>query len=222
MHAKEDESATERADSVTGLSNRARLVRSAARCGYCFSATPLYIIHPLYSPSNWWSTQSIKKESLPMKVPESSIQTLLKDLEQKQDELVGVTTLCGRAVSRSTHNIHLAINDGIVAVPIENVERVIPLGNSQPNAIGLVVRNPQEIRPLLKVRPAGPFHGIGSAAGTTVEAARDGDTVLTDRTFKFLQGVGTCVGTDTDTISGGAPDQCDDVETSCNADDLNE
>ena len=80
---------------------------------------------------------------------------------------------------------------------------------------------------MLQVRPVGSGNGSGSGGGGTkgggtVEAARDGEIVFTDRTFKDYIGVGTCTYTDTDTVSGGQgqPDQCDDsVPDNCPADD---
>jgi hypothetical protein len=153
--------------------------------------------------------------------PNPSVQDLLGRLPEKTDDHVGVTTLMGRAVSRSANNVHVAIAGGIIAVPIANIETVARLAESQPDAVRIVVRNPQEIQPLLRVRPVGGG-APPPAGGGMVEAARDGDKVFTDRTFKDYVGVGTCTYTDTDTISGGhgEPDQCDDcVPDNCPADD---
>jgi hypothetical protein len=158
--------------------------------------------------------------------PDPVIRKLLDHLVERQDDRVGVTALSGRAVSRSATNVHLAVPGGIVAVPIANITGVFTLA-SQPDAVRIEVRNPQQIQPLLQVRPVGSGNGIGSGGGGTkgggtVEAARDGEIVFTDRTFKDYIGVGTCTYTDTDTVSGGQgqPDQCDDsVPDNCPADD---
>ena len=159
------------------------------------------------------------------KHPDSSVQKLLDELDQKQDDRVGVAILHGRAVSRSATNIHLAVRGGIVAVPITSVEEVAFLSKTQPNAVRLAVRNPMAIQALLRAKPVGALGGGISGGAGTVETARDGDIVYTNRTFQMYQGVATCTYTDTDTTSGGAgqPDQCDDCEPdSCPADDTAE
>jgi hypothetical protein len=159
--------------------------------------------------------------------PDSSVEKLLRHLPEKQDDHVALTTLKGRALSRSANNVHLAIAGGIVAVPIANIESVVPISDSQPDAVRIVVRNPQEIQPILRVRPGGPPAGDGSTLGGhgTIEVARDGETIFSDRTFKDYVGVATCTSTDTDTISGGhgEPDACDDsVPDNCPPDDVME
>lgn len=154
-----------------------------------------------------------------------SVRQLLDGLEQKQDDQVGLTTLTGRAVSRSDSNIHLAVRGGIAAIPITNIGEVVFLSKSQPDAVRIAVRDPAAIQPLLKVKPNGGPSGGTPGGGGTVEEARDGEKVYTDRTYKAYQGVATCTYTDTDTISGGQgqPDQCDDSEPDgCPADDTME
>jgi hypothetical protein len=150
-----------------------------------------------------------------------SIKNLLDRLEEKSDDQVGLTALRGRALSRSSHNLHLAIQGGIVAVPIENIQEVTSLSTAQPDLVQLLIRNPQKIQPLLKVRPFNPFGGNGG--GGSVEAARDGEVVPANREARYPGvGVSTCMSTDSDTISGGngETDACDDVKENCSADDL--
>jgi hypothetical protein len=145
--------------------------------------------------------------------PDHSLEQLLDRLEEKPDDKVGVTTLKGRAVSRSANNVHIAISGGIVAVPIKNIGRVSALSRSQPDAVRLEVRNPQDIQPLLRVRAQGGGTGFGSGGSGTFETARNGEVVGTDRHYTVLQGAGTIEYTDTDTTSGqGDADQCDDSE----------
>src|SRR3984957_14927683 len=74
----------------------------------------------------------------------TSIKDLLDRLKEKPDEQVGLTALRGRALSRSAHNLHLAISGGIVAVPIANIQEVTSLGKAQPDVVQLLIRNPQE------------------------------------------------------------------------------
>jgi hypothetical protein len=150
-----------------------------------------------------------------------SVQQLLRGLEQKHDDQVGLTTLTGRAVSRSDNNVHLAVRGGIAAIPITNIEDVVFLSKSQPDAVRIAVRDPAAIQSLLRVRSGGAPGGGTSDDGETADA-RIGEKVYTDRTYLVYQGVATCTYTDTDTIStgDGNPDQCDDSEPdNCPADD---
>ena len=149
-----------------------------------------------------------------------SIKALLDRLEEKPNEQVGLTALRGRALSRSADSVHMAVRGGIVAVPIANIEEVTSLGDSQPNVVQLLIRDPRQIHPLLRVRPFNPYGGANG--GQTVEAARDGEIVPGDREVTYPGvGVSTCTSTDTDTTSGnGEADQCDDVDETCHADDV--
>jgi hypothetical protein len=155
-----------------------------------------------------------------------SIQKLLDSLEKKPDERVAIKALIGRALSRSDKNLHLAVSGGIVAVPIANIENIVSVTESQADVVRVIVRNPQEIRTLLRARLSQPASGgviLGGVGMGNVETARDGDTVPGNRDYTVNLGVGTCNYTDTDTITGGQgqPDACDGSEaTECHADDV--
>lgn len=154
------------------------------------------------------------------RISETSIDTLLNRLQEKPDEQVGLTALRGRALSRSAHNVHLATRAGIVAVPIKCIQQVASLSNTQHDVVQLLVRNPQQIQPLLRVRPFNPFGASGGPE--SVEAEMAGEIVPGDNEFTYWGvGVSTCTSTDTATTSGvdGAPDQTDDVNETCQADD---
>jgi len=153
---------------------------------------------------------------------ETSIKSLLDRLDEKPDEHVGVTALRGRALSRSAQNLHLATSGGIVAIPIANIQDVTLLGD-QPDMVHLLVRNPQQIQPLLKTRPFNPYGGQRASGSVGASEAR---TVYGNNEFGPYNGPGvsTCTSYDTATISGvdGGPDATDDVEQDCHADDLRE
>jgi len=142
------------------------------------------------------------------------IKKLLERLDQKKDEEVAVTTLKGRALSRSATNVHLATSAGIIAVPIANIKEVVSLSDAATDLVRIVVRNPKDIRQLLGVRPAWPPTGGGSGGGGgTVAMMEDGEILPTDRNpEKNYVGVGTYITTDSDTITGGQgnPDATDD------------
>ena len=147
--------------------------------------------------------------------PDASVQKLLSGLAQKNDDEVAVVTLKGRALSRSTTNVHVATTAGIVAIPIANIEKVVSLSDKQADLVRIVVRNPKDIRQLLGVRPLGPVGGGGSTGGGVI-AMEDGEILPTDRNpERLMVGVGTYTETDTDTITGGQgnPDATDDRQT---------
>ena len=149
--------------------------------------------------------------------PEASIKKLLDSLEQKNDNEVAVTTLKGRALSRSATSVHLATTAGIIAVPIANIKEVISLSDTPADLVRVVVTNPKDVRQLLGVRPAWPIGGTGSGGvgGGGAVAMEDGETLPTDRNpEKTFVGVGTYLTTDSDTITGGQgnPDATDDRE----------
>jgi hypothetical protein len=87
------------------------------------------------------------KEDNSKQQADQSVKKLLDRLEQREDDRVAITSLNGRALSRSSNNnLHLATAGGIVAVPIANIRQVIQLSDSDPVAVRLVVRNPQDIK----------------------------------------------------------------------------
>jgi len=143
----------------------------------------------------------------------ASVQELLGRLAEKSDDRVALKVLEGRALSRSAKSVHVAVSGGIVAVPIANIEEVVSTVASQPDMVRMVVRNPHEIEPLLRVRLTRPGgSGTGGASGGAIEQARDGDIVYTDRVTRLQMGAATYTTTDTDTITGGdgQPDASDD------------
>ncbi len=146
----------------------------------------------------------------------ASIEKFLDGLEQKNDNEVAVTTLKGRALSRSATNVHLATTSGIVAVPIANIKEVVSLSDTHADVVRIVVKNPKDLRQLLGVRPAWPIGGGGSSGGGAVAMMEDGEILPTDRyPEKEYVGVGTFITTDTDTITGGQgnPDATDDRQS---------
>ena len=158
--------------------------------------------------------------------PSVPIKKLLDRLDHKKDEKVAVTTVKGRAVSRSATNVHLATSSGIIAVPIANIKEVVSLSDATAGLVRIVVENPKDIRQLLGVKPAWPPTGGGSGGGGGAVAMEEGETLPTDRNPETnYVGVGCYVTTDTDTITGGQgnPDATDDREDGAvSADDTQE
>lgn len=134
-----------------------------------------------------------------------SVEKFLDGLEQRKDDQVAVTTLEGRALSRSGTNVHLATVAGIVAVPIANIKEVVSLSDAHADLVRVVVQNPKDIRQLLGVRPAFPLGLRGpGGGGATIEDMEDGDTENTnDNELTEYQGVATVTTWDTATYTGG-------------------
>lgn len=133
------------------------------------------------------------------------IEKFLDGLEQKSDDQVAVTTLKGRALSRSGTDVHLATVAGIVAVPISNIKEVVSLSDARADLVRVVVQNPKNIRQLLGVRPALPLGLRGPGGGAdTIADIEDGDTENTVRNPDTeYTGAWTATTYDTDTYTGG-------------------
>jgi hypothetical protein len=133
-----------------------------------------------------------------------TLDDLLARIDEVQDEDVARTTLQGRALSRSTDNLHLAVRTGILAIPLLSIERVISVPGARPDIVRVVVKNPSAVQTLYQAASSTEGHRqrgewIGSGPGV---------------------GVSTCDYYDTSTITGGQADQCDDNDADCHADDL--
>jgi hypothetical protein len=181
------------------------------------------------------SSERVVQPMKPTSDPDVPIQNLLDRLKQKPDDQVAVTTLMGRALSRSADKVHLAFGGGLVAIPVANIQRVISVSSSHPDVVRLVVRNPEDIQSLLEVTPVAvpPTGRFGQVKedvdddddnGDNGDDAEGGytDTIPTDRNSITGYGVGvsTCTWSDTDTITGGEADAVDDYPAhDCHADD---
>ena len=105
----------------------------------------------------------------PEDAPSKRISELLGKLQAQPD--AAQITLQGRATSRSETNLHLAVSSGIVAIPIDEIEDVVPLSTTtDPTLVSVLVKDASKVRHLLKVRSTmGAAEGSGSqAAGTQI------------------------------------------------------
>ena len=135
---------------------------------------------------------------------DKTLDELLARIDEVSDDDVVRATLQGRALSRSTDNLHLAVRTGVLAIPLTSIERVIPVPAARPDIVRVVVKNPAAVETLYQAAPS-----------------REG---LRERGEKIGSGPGvgvqTCDYYDTSTITGGQADQCDDNDMDCHADDL--
>ena len=138
----------------------------------------------------------------------SGLDDLLARLDSRSDDAVAMRTFQGRALSKSDTNLHLAVRTGIVAVPLANVVKVMPIRGTK-DMVRIVVRNPEEVRSLLRVTPQAAA-GDGTAVGL-----RRGEFI-----GKGFVGVATCNFYDTPTVTGEeGDDTSDDEDSDCEADD---
>ena len=79
---------------------------------------------------------------------------LLNRLETKAEEGLARVHFRGRAVSKSADNLHLSVPMGIVAIPLDEIERVAPISDNDPTLVAVTVRNGDRVKPLLSVNSA--------------------------------------------------------------------
>ena len=151
----------------------------------------------------------------PEDAPSKRISELLGKLQAQPD--AAQITLQGRATSRSETNLHLAVSSGIVAIPIDEIEDVVPLSTTtDPTLVSVLVKDASKVRHLLKVQST-----MGAAEGSGSQAA--GTQVARERGLGGSSGLGSDTATpgwtDTVTISGGRLDDTADMIPTSTKDD---
>ena len=69
------------------------------------------------------------------------------------------TTYLGKAVGKDEANLHLAVDTGVIAIPIAAITDVKRLETGVENAVSVEVSDATEITQILKVRPANMMTG---------------------------------------------------------------
>jgi hypothetical protein len=138
---------------------------------------------------------------------DTTLDELFRRIEEKRDDDVARTTLQGRALSRSEDNLHLAVRTGVLAIPLSNIERVIPVPASRPDIVRVVVKDPTAVRILYQAPPRTRLSARQGVRGEEIGTV-------------FGPGVSTCTYYDTPTVTGDEADQCDDEDSECQDDDL--
>ena len=83
--------------------------------------------------------------------PTVVLQTLLQRLEQRAEDGFARVTYYGRALSRSENALHLATPTGVVAIPLNDIECVMPISPRHPESVWVGVRNGDRVRQLISV-----------------------------------------------------------------------
>lgn len=129
------------------------------------------------------------------------ISDFLEKLEMKKTSGLARLTLDGKALSKSENSITLAIDSGLVEIPISEIESVIPFGDaSNKDFVSITIQNANNIKHLLRVKPKSTLHGS------------DGFRTLSTATMSQV-----CQ--PTVTITGGSPDATDDSTCTSSIDD---
>jgi hypothetical protein len=81
---------------------------------------------------------------------DKGLDKLLGHLERKADDDLARYTFGGKALSKSEKNLHLAVADGIVAIPLANIEQVVQVDGISPDLVWVAVRNVGSVRYLLQ------------------------------------------------------------------------
>lgn len=143
---------------------------------------------------------------------ESKLKELLARIEETRDEEVSTVTFRGFACSRSADNLHLAIANGIIAIPIENIEDVTKLGLVDQNTVAVKVQNSNCVKYLKRMPIMEDCVGSASIAGQNtplqglIAAALKSD----DTTWPPIYGPGVNTSVCTTTVTDG--NACDDSE----------
>ena len=107
---------------------------------------------------------------------------LLQRLEQRSQDSYTERTYVGRALTRSDDSLHLATDEGVIAIPVSEITSVNPINETQPDAVAITVRRPDAVVSLIKTQPllqraAGPGGGgFGAGSGSTVTGSNCLDT----------------------------------------------
>lgn len=126
-----------------------------------------------------------------------NLEELLKRLDDKGDDKGTLSSYTGRALSKSGKNLHLSTHSGVIAIPLANIENITPLSFGDKSIVTVDVQSASTVTRLTEGDP-GDISATASAlySARATMARRRGPIILTG---------------DTDTITGGRPDACDDT-----------
>jgi hypothetical protein len=144
-----------------------------------------------------------------------SVESLLKGLEKPEGEAEleyrpgtarAKTAYDGLAVGRTEKHVHLAVETGVLAIPIEEIFEALPISRENEKLVRIIVNNPHEIE---YVKGGDPL---------TEDAPPPDPTIMMRMSnVMALRKVIVCypTGIDTATITAGRPDATDDTIVIC-------
>lgn len=126
----------------------------------------------------------------------AALDDVLSRIESKSDKEASTTTYTGRAVSRGDKTLRLAIETGVISIPLDEITNVSTLGQADNSIVRVEVANIASVKHVIKA-DSGQQASIDSVRRmASARRFRGGPIILTG---------------DTDTITGGRPDACDDT-----------
>jgi hypothetical protein len=160
-----------------------------------------------------------------MSDPKKALSELLDRLETKAADGYGRMSFQGKAVGKSDDSLHVAVESGIVSIPLSEIEELRPIPGRSATEVLVDVANGDRIKHLRRV-PDG-VHGFPAPipdGGPLVWPGTHGPQPRPQegRGFPFLNmgseassSTGDCTGIDTTCASGGVADQTDDYRSYC-------
>ncbi len=141
-----------------------------------------------------------------------NLKELLERIEETRDEEVATVTFRGLACSRSADNLHLAISNGVIAIPIENIEDVTRLNLADQNTVAVKVRNSDTVKYLKRMPILGDCVDLASVAGqkTPLQALIAAASRSDDIKWPPIYGPGVNTSVCTTTVTDG--NACDDSD----------
>jgi len=149
---------------------------------------------------------SRRSKAMVERFPSEDLQSLLNRLETKANGEVARMVYEGRALSQSKDHLHLAVDTGILAIPIRCIENVRPLSERTPEIVRVEVSQADEVKHLLEVRPPLPY-----VPNPTPGIILRPPEVIESKPSE-AESARIRIGIDTATITGrGVPDATDDA-----------
>lgn len=129
-----------------------------------------------------------------------------EDLEYRTGTARAKTAYDGLAVGRTEEHLHLAVQTGVIAIPLGEIFEVLPINRENEKLVRVIVHDAHEIQ---YVKGGEPLDGKAPVPDPTIMMAMSN--------VMARGGVIVCypTGCDTATISAGRPDATDDTIVVC-------
>ena len=130
----------------------------------------------------------------------------LDELLKRLSDVSTKTTVMGLAIGKTADQLHLAVRNGVIAIPLAEISDVRRLESlsSDSEVVEVDVEHPETIVQIRKVRPLFPGIRGNPAHGYAFEAAAN--TLTIDLSTKTLTATGGGWDQTDDGSSGGEPD----------------
>lgn len=149
----------------------------------------------------------------------SKLKELLGILDELDDKDVLGTTLTGLACGRTSRELHIAVDSGVVAVPISEIDDVTEVSIGNPTHVSVRVKQSDAIRfirrpPSLATAKGGSSLGGATALRSALSVLRSSDDIK----WPPIRGPGVNTSMCVTTVTDG--NACDDFECEDFPDDL--